>query len=254
MAHDLIHKTKGVMTDALIDKMLLDLNLIWRDRERKQIARLKNRYNAEVMGLRRQATMSVPYNAADANKRIARLRTDLKCAYKEIKKNICGNERAKVNPSATEVIDESLKMAHAIQFQKKALNDENERLKKKVGVLESLVNAEDVEREKYMEGAAWMAKLLSEETDKYISTVENLCEEYRKRKREKEARGEADPVYLGTVHGWLIDQVESASNDFKLRVHAIKSNADYQAEGLRSRIKRATGRTGRGMLRLANVM
>ena len=190
--------------------------------------------------------MRVSYDAVDANKRIARLRTDLKCTYNELKHNICAKERAKLIPNATGVVDESLKMASAMQVQKRALNDENERLRKKVEQLEGVVNTEDFERAKYMEGAAWMAKLLAEESEKYLATLEGLCNNYRTKKREKETKGEANQMYLSAIQTWFIENVEAASSEFKMKVHGIKANTVYQAEKLRGKVKKAVGKTGRG--------
>ena len=48
------------LTDTMVNKLLAELNKIWRERERKQIARVRNECNAEVMALRRQLANSQP--------------------------------------------------------------------------------------------------------------------------------------------------------------------------------------------------
>ena len=239
-------KYKGGLTSATIDKLLLDLNTIWRDRERKQMARLKSKYNFEIMKLRRSAASSKPYNVVDANRQIARLKTDLKCAYKEVKNNINAREKNAVIPAATGMVDRAIKRTTEIQLQRKIFSDENERLKRRINELEGVVNTEDFEKAKYMEGAAWMARLIAEETNKYAGAIEGLCNDYRMRKREKETKGEVDVHFLASTYSWLIESIESSSAELKLKLHGVKTSAAYQSEALKGKVKKATGKTGRG--------
>ena len=69
----------------MIDNLLKDLNRIWHNRERNQLERLKNKYGTEVINLRRHLSTRASYDEVMANKRIARLKTDVKNAYKEVK-------------------------------------------------------------------------------------------------------------------------------------------------------------------------
>ena len=239
-------KYKGGLTSATIDKLLLDLNTIWRDRERKQVARLKSKYNFEIAKLRRSIASSKPYSAVDANKQISRLKTDLKSAYGEVKRNINSREQNKITPAATRIIDKVIKRTTEVQLQRKMFASENDKLKKRVNELEGVVDTEDFEKSKYVEGAAWMAKWMAGEANKYVEAIEGLCNDYRTRKREKEARGEADAHFLAVTYSWLIENIESSSTDLKLKLHGIKTNAMYQSETLRGKVKRATGKIGRG--------
>ena len=64
VAHDFRNKcsTNGVISHALFNTLLADLNEIWRDREKKQIARVQNQAHREIQYLRRQLSFRKPYS------------------------------------------------------------------------------------------------------------------------------------------------------------------------------------------------
>ena len=123
--------------------------------------------------------MRASYDENDAKKQIARLQVDLKNAYNEVKQNICAKEKGKVMPTGTKVVDETLKMASALEVQKRAFHHENARLKQRLHDLEEVVNKGELEKAKYMEGAAWMAQRLTKEAEEHLQKLIKLCHEQK---------------------------------------------------------------------------
>jgi len=241
LAHDILHKNKGNFTSATIDNLLSDLNKIWRERERKQVTRIKQKYSTEVADLRRQGAMGNAGDIVEANKTIARLRCDLNAAYKEIQKNICKNSYDRANPLQTGKIDDAMKLANTMRKERKDLTEENKKLKKRIEELEKVVKVEGSDRARYMEGAAWMATAMTMETDTYVDEFEKLVNNYRIRKRELETSGKADPYTLGQMSTELIDKLENLSSDFKVKMHGKMGSVSYQSETLTGSMKKKTG-------------
>ena len=84
------------LNETLINKLLSTLNTIWRERERKQITRIKNKYQSEILSLRRQNSSKGTYDEIVAQKQIARLKCDLKNAYKEVNAGIQKQKKDKM--------------------------------------------------------------------------------------------------------------------------------------------------------------
>jgi len=95
-AHNFAVEAGFDLPEVLIDKLLLDLNRIWKDRERRQIAKIRDKLNDEIVALKRKANNKIPYEAVVANKQITRLKNDLKTAFKELRENIYEKEKKKM--------------------------------------------------------------------------------------------------------------------------------------------------------------
>jgi len=54
VAHDFRNKCAGQISSALMNTFLKDMNKVWKEREDKQIAKIKSECNHEVQFLRRQ--------------------------------------------------------------------------------------------------------------------------------------------------------------------------------------------------------
>ena len=76
------------MNDNLINDLLSSLNKIWREREKKVIARTKTKYESEVLNLRRQMTMKTGLDEFTAIKTISMLKCELKQAREEARNNL----------------------------------------------------------------------------------------------------------------------------------------------------------------------
>ena len=82
-AQEFRKKYNGELTDALLEKLLFELNRIWSRREQQRISRVKAACAHEVMKLKRKLSQGVPFNEVQAKQTIHRLRNDLKTSYKE---------------------------------------------------------------------------------------------------------------------------------------------------------------------------
>jgi hypothetical protein len=94
-ANEFTNKYKIEMSEPLINDLLSALNKIWRDRENKQITRLKTKYQSEIMNLRRKANMKSPFNEHTAVKTISKLKKDLQNVRDDLRNQIV--EKNKLN-------------------------------------------------------------------------------------------------------------------------------------------------------------
>jgi hypothetical protein len=94
-AHDFKNKYNIEMSESLINDLLSSLNKIWRDREQKQISRLKTKYQSEIMGLRRKNMMRSPYDEFQSNKTISRLKKDLKNVKDDMRNHLVEKNKLK---------------------------------------------------------------------------------------------------------------------------------------------------------------
>ena len=83
------------MSETLINDLLSALNKIWRERESKQIARLKTKYQSEIMGLRRKANMRSTFDEFTAGKTISKLKKDLRNVKDDLRGQIVEKNRLK---------------------------------------------------------------------------------------------------------------------------------------------------------------
>jgi hypothetical protein len=74
LAHTFRSRFGNELTPELINDLLRDLNKIWHEREKKQLARLKIEKTNEVNNLRRKLTHRTPLDEVVSKKNIATLR------------------------------------------------------------------------------------------------------------------------------------------------------------------------------------
>ena len=94
-AYDFKNKYHIEMSEPLINDLLTALNRIWRDREKKQISRIKTKYQGEVMNLRRKANMQTGYDEFTAGKTICKLKKDLKNVREDLRTHIVEKNKYK---------------------------------------------------------------------------------------------------------------------------------------------------------------
>jgi len=83
------------MNDKLIADLLASLNKIWREREKKVIARTKTKYESEVLNLRRQMTMKTGFDEFSAMKTISLLKNELKQVREEARNYLVTRNKIK---------------------------------------------------------------------------------------------------------------------------------------------------------------
>ncbi len=214
------------LTNELIDKLLANLNRIWRDREKKQIDRVKAKYSTELSDLKRQLVMRAPFDEIQANKHIARLRSDLRNRDVPKSKAPC---KISALPAGIDIVDETLKVASSMQRQNVELTEKAAGLLRRVSELEELISGEDIDKARFMEGAAWMAEKLLDEVSRYASQLDELIAEYNRRTQEKDMRGEIDAIFVATTQAWLLEGLDCACGQMKAKVQSVAASAQHQA-------------------------
>jgi hypothetical protein len=127
-----------------------------------------------------------------------------------------------------------------MQQQKKALQVENDELKEKLEKHGYISEGID-EKKKYMEGAVWMGKKLSNEVEKVCQSYEFLLLEYNQRigagqnftSTERSANEhEANRKYLNyeSASHWLIEAVKQAGFDLYEKTITILESSMYHME------------------------
>ena len=240
LGKDILHKNNGILNEESMNLLLIDLNKIWREREDKQLDRIRKDYTMEIENLKREGMMSDGYSAVDARKEVGRLTSDLNTVYNDVKTDIVAGKKDENNPQKTDVVGDTLKATSKLQSERIKLYKENERLKAQVEKLKSNINVGGKAKEKYMEGAAWMGNTLAKETDNFANFMSRLCEDYIAKRREKEARGEVDPKVMSKLNAELVNKIENAANEFKANMHGIKANVDSQQKKLTELVKKGT--------------
>ena len=214
------------LTDEIINKVLLELNKVWREREKRQVDRLKAKYSLEMSDLKRQLAMRVPFIEVQANKHIAKLRAEIRTLQRDAKiaSKLPTKERQKIG-----VVDEALKMAGSLQRQNADFSERNATLLKRVKELELLVTGEDYEKQKFMEGGSWISQRIIEELDKYGEQLNDLINEYNKRTEEKDVNGEIDALFVSTTQAWLLESIDQAFQKLSEKIKAINESTKYHS-------------------------
>jgi len=71
------------------------LNKIWRERERKQLQRLKTKYQNEIIALRSKISMRSPFDEFTAVKTINKLKKELKNTREDLRNQIVQKNKLK---------------------------------------------------------------------------------------------------------------------------------------------------------------
>ena len=87
MAHKFRAEHGNDLSPDLINQLLQDLNNLWRQREKKQMARLKQKHQEEMTKMRRQLGARVPFDEVQRRKQIGRLQAELNAVRQELGKN-----------------------------------------------------------------------------------------------------------------------------------------------------------------------
>jgi len=77
MANQFRLKNGNDLTQELISQLLVNLNLVWRKREKRQIMRLEKRLRTEITQLKRQMYARQPHDTVRLNKRVSKLNLEL---------------------------------------------------------------------------------------------------------------------------------------------------------------------------------
>ncbi|CDW72654.1 UNKNOWN [Stylonychia lemnae] len=181
LAHQFREKSGNELTPQLVNQLLQDLNKIWREREKKQIQRIKQQSQNEIIQLKRQLSHRTTFDEVHAKKNISRLKNKLHTVKTELSKTQAVKDKAKQQPVGIDLVDNTLQIITSMQQQRKLIEQENQDLKDKLKKFEMIRGNQDYDKAKYMEGAVWMGKRVTNEIEKVCTSIESIIAEYNTR-------------------------------------------------------------------------
>lgn len=122
MANEFRLKHGNDLSQELINQLLVNLNLVWRKRERRQITRLEKRLKTEIAMLKRQMYARQPHDTVRLRKQVSKLNTEVMQARSELSKANEKINREKEQPTiGNELVENTLVAITEIQHQRKSL-------------------------------------------------------------------------------------------------------------------------------------
>jgi len=185
LAHSFRQQHGDELTFDLVNEMLRDLNRIYRDRERKQVARAKQQSQDELMKLKRKLTFRPTFDEVAARKNKQALKRQIAQLTHELEL-LQGRKRQAMalqsTPAGVELVQNNLLMLTKMQQQRKEMETENAQLKSNLQHLkQASLGSETHDKQKYMEGAVWMGKRMSSEVERVCKVFETLMQDYKTR-------------------------------------------------------------------------
>lgn len=200
------------LTDTLINKLLQSLNTVWRDRERKQLARAKTVYNREIARLKRQILNTAPLKEVKARNQIARLKNQLADCQKNLRQTVAKKKKNLRETEITEHVEKAFKIAGDYQDERNKVVMENKMLKVRLQDAEQLHGDQDYERAKFMQGAAWQATKSLNENKDLQQKVKDIIEDFRVHERNLDTDGDVGGLQLfrHKNHEIVLEEIQDA--------------------------------------------
>lgn len=220
LAQDTLHRNRGVLSEAKINALIAELNKVWKERLRKQVNRVKQNYMEEIVRLRRERAAANHFDEEEAKKAISRLKTDVNCAYKELKDSKAIKDKEET-PTKHKSLGGKGNLSSTLSGERRRLKNENAWLKEQIDKLQEVAGAEGGERAKYLEGAAWAGNAMAKDADKHVDLVAKLCRGYRAKK------GDCDDHL--EMHVELMKKFDEAIEELKEKTSAMKNSVESKA-------------------------
>ena len=215
-AFDVAYKYKneygGELTDTLINKLLQSLNHVWRNRERRQIARVKTQCNREIGKLRRQIQQTAPLEEVKTKNEISRLKTQLAESQKKLRQAVVIKKKNLRETEVQEHVGKAFQIAGDLQDERNKIVLENKMLRTRLQDAEQLHGDQDFERAKFMQGAAWQAtKALDQNKDLYQQVID-LIPEFKSHERSLSSNGNDAGLQLfrHKNHDIVLEEIQQA--------------------------------------------
>lgn len=218
------------LTDVLINKLLKSLNSVWRDRERRQIARVKTRCTHDIEKLKRQILNTAPLQEVKARNEIARLKTQLADSQRKLREVVVKKKKQIRETDVSDHIEKAFRIAGDYQDERNKVIMENKMLKTRLKDAEQLQGDEDYERAKFMQGAAWQATKSLNENKALQQKVDDIVEEFRIHERNLQHKGDADGLNLFRQKNHEIvleeiqQEIEKCNDNFQSMMEAATGN------------------------------
>lgn len=234
VAQELRAKYGSELTPNLINRLLAELNKVWRARETRQIARIKQQCATASADVKRQVMMRAPLDEVAARKEIARLREELKRAREEVKNTVASSSALTKNPTM-DTVKANMTAVSEANMERSRLEEDNLRLKKVVSDLEAAQKAGDADRAKWMDGACWMAEKVMREVERIRETTDGEHSLQDEMARLKDAIKEQEyMVQMGRDTSYkkigksLMGGTDSVVSDFKFRTLTSPNREHYK--------------------------
>ena len=202
------------LNDTLINKLLKTLNLVWRDRERRQIARVRNECNSEIQKLKRQIVSTAPLSEVNAKSEIQRLKTQLFDSQHKLRQNIVQKKKNLRQTEISDHVETAFKIAGDLQDERNKVLQENQILKVRLLDAEKLHKDQDFERAKFMQGAAWQATKSLNENIELKENVEVLIADFKSHERNLHLKGDSLGLQLFRQknHEIVLEEIQDVIN------------------------------------------
>ena len=171
------NKYNGELNDNLINELLSSINKIYKTREKKEMNKIKNKYQNEINELKRKLSMRSGYDEFISQKTIAKLKKDLKKTKDNLKDKIDLNNKLKNSPAGMDLVDNALKVASNFENTKKIFENEIANLKKRLADKDELSGS----HQQYNQGILWMISRSYEEINSLEKNVNELFKDYEER-------------------------------------------------------------------------
>ena len=207
----------------IIDDFFGDAHSILKDTHLKEIARIRNEHNVEIMKLKKNT---------EARLQKEGLTTKQASAF---------FDKPKENFNAYQVKD--VFADNEAERQRRLLVEENETLRKRLRAIETIANSQNLERIKFMEGASWAANKALQEANKYQQKWEGLKAEFDKRSIgciTDPTIHEVNGVEFLRLKDWTSEFLEREAGDVRMRYETLLENVNYnlsQANNALVRVK-----------------
>lgn len=181
----------------IIDDFFGEAHAILKDTHLKEIARIRNENNVEIMKLKKSLENTLLKEGVSRGHAVGAF-----------------DNRAKENLNAFNVKD--VFADNEAERQRRLLTEENELLKKRLRAVETIAQSGNLERAKFMEGASWIAKKGVQEANKVAQKLANLNNEFDRRANKcvtAPELHEVDGLAFNELRDWTEIQIGNEEND-----------------------------------------
>lgn len=194
----------------IIDDFFGDSHAIIKDTHLKEIARIRNENNVEIMKLKKNLEAKLMKEGMTRSQ-------------------VSGHfDKSKENLNAYNVKD--VFADNEAERQRRLLNEENEILKKRLRAVETIAQSGNLERIKFMEGASWIANKSLQEANKHNQKLEGLRSEFNRRSSScvvDASINEVSGLEFLKLKEWTAEYIEKEAADNLLRFETLLENVNY---------------------------
>lgn len=196
----------------MIDDFFGEAHAILKDTHLKEIARIRNENNVEVMKLKKSLEQKLMQEGFSRGQAVGSF----------------DGGSAKENMSAFAVKD--VFADNEAERQRRMLTEENELLKKRLRAVETIAQSGNLERAKFMEGASWIAKKGTQEASKCAQKLNNLIDEFDRRASvciTDPTTNEVDGIQFLQLKDWIEECMHQEGKDVQMVFETMLENVNY---------------------------